>query len=315
MHAPLVRFIPIKLSQLKDHVTNMHRNTNLIFSSEYKDLKDIEPKHSTESAQIQACRSKNRYTNILAFDHSRVKLLPIEDEPGSDYINANYIQGFNSKREYIATQGPLPSTNNDFWRMVWEQKAAIIVMLTKCMENGKVKCDKYWPDVKEPVYYGELVVNVTSESIIHDYVIQVIEITLDKEKRKVFHFSYLSWPDMGCPKDPTSLLNFATTVRKYVKPNLRTPIIVHCSAGVGRTGTYIAIDYLMQFVQNHNEIDIFNFVYQMRDQRCNMVQTEDQYVFIHDSMVNFLSDDDEDGDQEFSHADENIYENTGFIKD
>ncbi|KAK3598813.1 hypothetical protein CHS0354_007415 [Potamilus streckersoni] len=311
---------PIKLSELQSHVNTMHRDSNVGFSTEYKFLKEIEPKHSTEAAESQACRSKNRYTNILPYDHSRVKLLPIEDEEGSDYINANYIQGYNSKREYIATQGPLPATRDDFWRMVWEQSAEIIVMLTKCTEKGRVKCDKYWPDVNEPVYHGELIVNVSSESILGDYIIRVIQLRLAQMTKKVYHFSFLNWPDMGCPKAPTALLNFVTSVRTYVKPNFQSPIVVHCSAGVGRTGTFIAIDHLMQQVRDYDEVDIFNLVYEMRNQRCNMVQTEDQYVFIHDSILEYITEnvdgEEEEGIYINKDADHNnVYENTTFIQD
>ncbi|KAK3598811.1 hypothetical protein CHS0354_007413 [Potamilus streckersoni] len=315
---------PIQLSHLRMHVEHMHKDSNIGFSSEYKFIKEIEPKHTTDIAGSESCRSKNRYTNILPYDHSRVKLLPTEDEEGSDYINANYIQGCNSKREYIATQGPLPATRDDFWRMVWEQNAEIIVMLTKCMEKGRVKCDKYWPDVNEPVYYGELIVNVTSESILSDYIIRVIELKLNTGEnqmaRKIYHFSFLNWPDMGCPKDPAALLNFITSVRTYMKPNYQSPIIVHCSAGVGRTGTFIAIDHLMQHLRDSVEVDIFNLVYEMRNQRCNMVQTEDQYVYIHDSILELITED-EDGEEEEpiyenKHMDvENVYENTAFIKE
>ncbi|KAL3882876.1 hypothetical protein ACJMK2_029179 [Sinanodonta woodiana] len=311
---------PIQLSNLRMHIEDMHKDSNMKFSSEYKFIKEIEPKHTTDIAQSESCRSKNRYTNILPYDHSRVKLLPIEDEEGSDYINANYIQGYNSKREYIATQGPLPATRDDFWRMVWEQSAEIIVMLTKCMEKGRVKCDKYWPDVNEPVYYGDLIVNVTSESILCDYIIRVIEIKLNQTTKKVYHFSFLNWPDMGCPKDPLALLNFVTAVRTYVKPNFQSPIIVHCSAGVGRTGTFIAIDHLMQHVRDSVEIDIFNLVYEMRNQRSNMVQTEDQYVYIHDSILEYITEEDDDEDEEPIYENkpmdgEQIYENAAFLKD
>ncbi|KAL3882800.1 hypothetical protein ACJMK2_029107 [Sinanodonta woodiana] len=311
---------PIKLSELKNHVDTMHKDSNVGFSTEYKFLKEIEPKHSTEAAESQACRSKNRYTNILPYDHSRVKLLPIEDEEGSDYINANYIQGYNSKREYIAAQGPLPSTRDDFWRMVWEQSAEIIVMLTKCTEKGRVKCDKYWPDVNEPVFHGELIVNVSSESTLGDYIIRVIQLRLAQITKKVYHFSFLNWPDMGCPKAPAALLNFVTSVRTYVKPNFQSPIVVHCSAGVGRTGTFIAIDHLMQQVRDYDEVDIFNLVYEMRNQRCNMVQTEDQYVYIHDSILEYITEDDDGEEEEGIYINKdadhnNIYENTAYIQE
>ncbi|XP_062589565.1 phosphatidylinositol phosphatase PTPRQ-like isoform X2 [Saccostrea cucullata] len=290
---------PVKNAEFAEHVQRMHADSNLMFSNEYKLLKETCPAHTTKAAEVQVNRIKNRYTNILAFDHSRVKLLPTEDDEGSDYINANYIPGYSSQREYIATQGPLPFTRDDFWRMIWEQNVSIIVMLTQLVERGRRKCDIYWPEAtREPVYYGDLVVEIESESTLPDYVLRVMSVKLGNRTRKVKQLHYLKWPDMGCPETTWLLLNFVGATRLYLPHNDPGPIVVHCSAGVGRTGTFIAVDFLMQHVSSSDVIDIYDYVMKMRNNRPNMVQTEDQYVFIHDCIRDYINRSDEDSDDE-----------------
>ncbi|XP_056016876.1 receptor-type tyrosine-protein phosphatase H-like [Ostrea edulis] len=306
---------PVKIADLAQHVHKMHADSNLLFSKEYKLVKDTCPTHTTKAAETQVNRIKNRYTNILSYDHSRVKLLPTEDDEGSDYINANYIPGYNSEREYIATQGPLPFTRDEFWRMIWEQNVSIIVMLTQLVERGRRKCDIYWPDTtREPVYYGDLVVEIESESTLPDYVLRVMSVKLGDTRKTVKHFSYLAWPDMGIPETSEAMLKFAKEVRSHQPPPAtnRGPFVVHCSAGVGRTGTYIAVDYLMQHVRTSDVIDIYNLVMKMRNNRPNMVQTEDQYIFIHDCIKDFVNrgDDDDSEEGESAEGEVNpIYEN------
>nr|XP_022292898.1 tyrosine-protein phosphatase 10D-like isoform X5 [Crassostrea virginica] len=291
----------VKIAEFANYVQKMHADSNLLFSSEYKTLKETCPTHPTKAAEVQVNRIKNRYTNILAYDHSRVKLLPTEDDEGSDYINANYIQGFNSQREYIATQGPLPFTRDDFWRMIWEQNVSIIVMLTQLVERGRRKCDMYWPEAsREPVYYGDLIVELESESTLPDYVLRVMSVKLGDTRKIVKQFSFLAWPDMGIPETSETMLKFAKDVRGHAPLPVsdRGPIVIHCSAGVGRTGTFIAVDYLMQFVRTSDVIDIYSYVMKMRNNRPNMVQTEDQYVFIHDCLRDFVNQNSEDDDEE-----------------
>ncbi|KAL5011077.1 hypothetical protein ScPMuIL_013382 [Solemya velum] len=297
---------PVKLSNFLTHVTDMKRDSNLKFAEEYRILKEKSPCHPCTEAEKIPNRIKNRYTNILPYDHSRVKLLPLDDEDGSDYINANYMPGFSSQREYIAAQGPLPGTKDDFWRMVWEQNVHIIVMLTQLKERGKIKCDKYWPDqVKEPVFIGDLIIQMYSESVLPDYTIRVIELKLGDRSRIVKQFHFLKWPDFGCPEKTWPVINFIVAVRLHM-PHIRgCPNIIHCSAGVGRTGTFITVDHLIQHIQEHDDIDIYGLVYQLRDNRPNMVQTEDQYVFIHDCMRDYMLAADEADDE----GDENIYMN------
>ncbi|KAK3096989.1 hypothetical protein FSP39_005443 [Pinctada imbricata] len=287
----------IQKSQFARKVEDLHADSNLIFAKEYKVIKENSPSHATEAAEQQSTRNKNRYTNILAYDHSRVKLLPTEDEEGSDYINANYIPGFNSQREYIATQGPQNCTKDDFWRMIWEQNVNVIVMLTQLIERGRRKCDQYWPNnTREPVFFGDLIVEMESESPMNDYILRVFSLKLGKNVKNVKHFQFLAWPDMGIPQTTECMLYFVRGVRDHTPAQRRGPIVVHCSAGVGRTGTFIAVDHLMQHVRTHDHLDIFNLVLAMRDNRTNMVQTEDQYIFIHDCIKDYI--------EELEHEDE-----------
>ncbi|XP_053398119.1 receptor-type tyrosine-protein phosphatase beta-like [Mercenaria mercenaria] len=319
---------PIKLSDFPDAVEKMHTDSDLRFADAYKLLKEKSPNHPMTAAEQQSCRLKNRYTNILPFDHSRVKLRPSDDIEGSDYINANYIPGYTSRREYIATQGVMQATVDDFWRMIWEQNVDTIVMLTKLMEKRRHKCDKYWPDLGEPAFYGDLVVSLQSESNLSDYTIKIFEVKMREQRKMVRHFSYLKWPDMGCLETPELLLEFVKAVRQYTTRKKRTtsgPTVVHCSAGVGRTGTFIAVDYLLQHIRDHDEVDIFSLVLEMRNHRLNMVQTEDQYVYIHECLKSFITTDEEEEDENedehvyvntsFGAQEENIYENSGYQKD
>ncbi|XP_021372257.1 tyrosine-protein phosphatase 10D-like isoform X2 [Mizuhopecten yessoensis] len=311
----VVKARKIKVSEFAEKFYELSKDSNMKFSEEVKLLKEISPVHKTSCAEEQAVRIKNRYTNILAFDHSRVKLLPLDEEDGSDYINANYIPGHNSKREYIAAQGPLVCTKDDFWRMIWEQNVSVIVMLTQLVERGRRKCDQYWPEVvSEPFYFGDLIVRIDSESNLPDYVIRVISLQLNNRKKKMKQVHYLKWPDMGCPDTSWLLLNFVQDVRLFMPHQNPGPIVVHCSAGVGRTGTFIAVDHLIQKLNaGHQEVDIFNMVLGMRNERPNMVQTEDQYIFIHECIKDFLSSDEDEEEEEEDEEDEDncepIYEN------
>ncbi|XP_052242472.1 tyrosine-protein phosphatase 10D-like [Dreissena polymorpha] len=283
----------VELTAFPSHLEKMHKDSNLLFADAFKMLKDKSPVHPCSAAESQQCRPKNRYTNIMPFDHSRVKLRALDDVEGSDFINANFVPGYTSPRAFIATQGPMQMTFDEFWRMVWEQNVDTIVMLTKLVEKGRIKCDQYWPNTNDPVFYGEVVVSIKSESNLSDYTLKIFEIKTSKgASRMVKHFWYLKWPDMGCPEDPKMLLDFVKTVRQHTnRPDRTSPTVVHCSAGVGRTGTFIAVDNLLQHIRDHDSVDIFQLVLDMREHRCNMVQTEDQFVFIYECLKAFITTD------------------------
>ncbi|XP_035825658.1 tyrosine-protein phosphatase 10D [Aplysia californica] len=302
---------PVSLSKFMEHVEMMHKDSNLLFSEEYKAVTQLSPKESTAVANNPGCRPKNRYTNVLPFDHARVKLLPTDDDDSSDYINASFIPGFRGPREYIAAQGPLPSTTEDFWRMVWENGVTAVVMLTQCVERGKVKCEEYWPaDPSTPVYFGDLHVTLRSASVLPDYVIRVMDVKLGNYNRTIHQFHFLKWPDFGCPDKTYLLLNLVAAVRDHTPHNPNHPMLVHCSAGVGRTGTFIALDILLQQIRTDDisTVDIFGLVLSMRKNRPLMVQRENQYIYIYDCLRDAMMDESED-EASVATLDDPVYQN------
>ncbi|GAB1597278.1 tyrosine-protein phosphatase 10D-like isoform X2 [Argonauta hians] len=272
---------PVKSIDFETHLNQMSADSEYQFAEEFESLKEVGVNNSSEAAHLNYNRPKNRFVNILPFDFSRVKLSSSDDDVdnGSDYINANYIAGFKARREYIAAQGPLRATRDDFWRMVWEQNVHNIVMLANCIENQRQKCDHYWPETEEPRVYGNIRVERLNETITADWTISEFLVSYKKQSRHLLHFHFTSWPDFGVPSSPQSLVIFVRLVRKKLK-NIG-PIVVHCSAGVGRTGTYIAVDHSLQDLEENKEVDILRVVRDLRGFRCQMVQTEGQYIFIH----------------------------------
>ncbi|XP_063073305.1 receptor-type tyrosine-protein phosphatase O [Engraulis encrasicolus] len=277
---------PVQLDDFDPYIKDMSKDSAYKFSLQFEELKSVGLDLSHEAADLPVNRPKNRYTNILPYDFSRVKLISMHNDEGSDYINANYIPGYNSPREYIATQGPLPETRNDFWKMVLQQKSHIIVMLTQCNERRRVKCDHYWPFTDEPVGYGEITVEMLSESESADWTVRNFRLNYADESQDVLHLNYTSWPDHGVPTVNAieTILQFVQIVRQQVN-RTKGPIVVHCSAGVGRTGTFIALDRLMQHIRAHEFVDVLGLVSEMRSHRLSMVQTEEQYVFIHQCVL------------------------------
>ncbi|XP_057180744.1 receptor-type tyrosine-protein phosphatase O isoform X1 [Triplophysa rosa] len=296
---------PVQLNDFDVYIKDMSKDSAYKFSLQFEELKSVGLDLTHEAADLPVNRPKNRYTNILPYDFSRVKLISLHNDEGSDYINANYIPGYNSPYEYIATQGPLPDTRNDFWKMVLQQKSRIIVMLTQCNERRRVKCDHYWPFTEEPVAYGEVTVEMMSETDSPEWTIRNFRLGYADETQDVLHFNYTSWPDHGVPTVNAieSILQFVQIVRQQVN-RTKGPIIVHCSAGVGRTGTFIALDRLMQHIQEHEYVDILGLVSEMRSHRLSMVQTEEQYVFIHQCVLLMWKK-----KKHLSHTSDVIYEN------
>lgn len=191
---------PVKLKDFLEHYRFMSADSDIRFSEEYEDLKQVGRDQASTFADLPCNRPKNRFTNILPYDHSRVKLQPTDDEEGSDYINANYVPGFTSPREFIVTQGPLHSTRDDFWRMVWESNSRAIVMLTRCVEKGREKCDHYWPYDMQPQFYGEISVLVLNQSQFADWTVSEFKVVRGDSSRIVRHFHFTTWPDFGVPE-------------------------------------------------------------------------------------------------------------------
>ncbi|XP_013859802.1 receptor-type tyrosine-protein phosphatase delta isoform X27 [Austrofundulus limnaeus] len=274
---------PIPVMELADHVERLKANDNLKFSQEYESI-DPGQQFTWEHSNLEVNKPKNRYANVIAYDHSRVLLSAIDGVPGSDYINANYIDGYRKQNAYIATQGSLPETFGEFWRMIWEQRSAIIVMMTKLEERSRVKCDQYWP-TRGTETYGLIQVTLLDTVELATYCVRTFALFKNgsSEKREVRQFQFTAWPDHGVPEHPTPFLAFLRRVKACNPPDAG-PMVVHCSAGVGRTGCFIVIDAMLERIKHEKTVDIYGHVTLMRAQRNYMVQTEDQYVFIHDAL-------------------------------
>uniref|UniRef100_A0A8P4G8W9 protein-tyrosine-phosphatase n=1 Tax=Dicentrarchus labrax TaxID=13489 RepID=A0A8P4G8W9_DICLA len=273
----------IRVADLLQHITQMKCAEGYGFKEEYESFFEGQSA-PWDSAKKDENRMKNRYGNIIAYDHSRVRLQPQDGESGSDYINANYVDGYHRPNHYIATQGPMQETVYDFWRMIWQENTAAIVMVTNLVEVGRVKCCKYWPDDTE--IYGDMKVTLIETQLLSEYVIRTFAVEKRgvAEIREIRQFHFTGWPDHGVPLHATGLLGFIRRVKAKTPPTAG-PTVVHCSAGAGRTGCFIVIDIMLDMAEREGVVDIYNCVRELRARRVNMVQTEEQYVFIHDAIL------------------------------
>uniref|UniRef100_A0A3B4XBW9 Tyrosine-protein phosphatase non-receptor type 13 n=1 Tax=Seriola lalandi dorsalis TaxID=1841481 RepID=A0A3B4XBW9_SERLL len=253
---------------------------------EFENLQNLQPLDDCLIGQTKENKKKNRYKNIVPFDTTRVML-------GKDggYINANFIN-MPVKDEnfmYIACQGPLPTTLGDFWQMVWEQKSNVIAMMTQEVEGGKVKCQRYWPDTPRTAEMVDdrLQIMLIKDQYLDNFVIRLIEVkdVQTNEIQRVTHLNYTGWPDHGTPSQPEQLLTFISYMRHIHQSG---PIITHCSAGIGRSGTLICIDVVLGLISKDADFDISDVVRNMRLQRQGMVQTEDQYIFCYQVILYVL---------------------------
>uniref|UniRef100_A0AAZ3RE06 Receptor-type tyrosine-protein phosphatase kappa n=1 Tax=Oncorhynchus tshawytscha TaxID=74940 RepID=A0AAZ3RE06_ONCTS len=266
----------IRVADLLQHITQMKCAEGYGFKEEYESFFEGQSA-PWDSAKKDENRMKNRYGNIIAYDHSRVRLQPLEGEQNSDYINANYVD--------VSTHtSPMQETVFDFWGMVWQENTAAIVMVTNLVEVGRVKCCKYWPDDTE--IYRDIKVTLIETQLLSEYVIRTfaVEKRGAHEIREIRQFHFTGWPDHGVPYHATGLLGFVRRVKAKTLSNAG-PMVIHCSAGAGRTGCFIVIDIMLDMAEREGVVDIYNCVRELRSRRVNMVQTEEQYVFIHDAIL------------------------------
>ncbi|XP_072123606.1 phosphatidylinositol phosphatase PTPRQ isoform X2 [Mobula birostris] len=280
---------PINKKSFLQHVEELCVNNNLKFQEEFAELPKIGQELTSSDADLPWNQTKNRFANIKPYNNNRVKLMLEPSVPGSDFINASYMSGYLCPNEFIATQGPLPGTVADFWRMIWETRSKSIVMLTHCFEKGRIRCHQYWPEDNKPVtVFGDIVITKLAENIQADWTIRELKIEKYGDCMMVTHFNFTSWPEHGVPETSAALIHFAKLIRAN-RANDNTPIVVHCSAGVGRTGVFIALDHLIQHVKHHDFVDIFGFVADLRSERMCMVQNLAQYMFLHQCALDLMN--------------------------
>ncbi|XP_031750860.1 receptor-type tyrosine-protein phosphatase kappa-like isoform X2 [Xenopus tropicalis] len=262
-------------------------NSSLLLVGRPKEYKELPsgPLYPCAAASSEQNRTKNRYKKVIPYDNSRVILR--SDPSGSGYINASYIDGYRHPKFFIATQGPLPETVAHFWNMVWQENSSVIVMLTGLEEQNKVKCERYWPE--ETQTYGDIRVSVQSSTqtgalVTRSLALQKVGGTA---QRTVEHLHYLQWPDHGVPNKPSGLLQLVEQMNECKLPG-SGPVIVHCSAGIGRTGTLLALDILLKRARAEGKVNVYECTLQMRRKRLNMVQTQGQYVFLYDVLLETL---------------------------
>ncbi|TKS87657.1 Receptor-type tyrosine-protein phosphatase N2 [Collichthys lucidus] len=266
------------LSYMEDHLKNKNR-----LEREWEALCSYQAEPSVCGVgQGEQNSKRNRSDAVVVYDHSRITLKAENNHSNSDYINASPIMDHDPRNPtYISSQGPLPSTVADFWQMVWESGCVVIVMLTPLSENGVKQCHHYWPDEGSDVYHI-YEVNLVSEHIwCEDFLVRsfYLKNLQTNETRTVTQFHFLSWMDRGIPNSARTLLDFRRKVNKCYRGR-SCPIIVHCSDGAGRSGTYILIDMVLnRMAKGAKEIDIAATLEHLRDQRAGMVQTKEQFEF------------------------------------
>ncbi|XP_068587432.1 tyrosine-protein phosphatase non-receptor type 12 isoform X2 [Cebidichthys violaceus] len=260
------------------------------FGSDFMRLRRLSTKYRTEKiyptnvGEKEENVKKNRYKDILPFDHTRVKLTLKTTNQDTDYVNANFIKGMDGPEAYIATQGPLQNTVIDFWRMNWEYNVAVIVMACREFEMGRKKCERYFPlHGEESMSFGPFRISCESEQTRTDYFLRTLTVENENETRRITQFHYMNWPDHDVPSSFDSILDMIALMREY-QENDDVPICVHCSAGCGRTGAICAIDYtwnLLKAGKIPEDFNVFRLIQEMRTQRHSAVQTKEQYELVH----------------------------------
>ncbi|XP_056003190.1 receptor-type tyrosine-protein phosphatase epsilon-like isoform X1 [Ostrea edulis] len=276
----------IVVKDLLNTIRQKAANESAGFMKEFK-LIPYGERFPCDTAKLEENKPKNRFKTISPYDHSRVEL---ETGAGfeSDYINANYIEDMDGARHYIACQGPIPATLVDHWRMIWQEGVQYIVMLTNLIEGPKVKCHQYWPSDGHELDVNPFSITLLEEKVYACYVVRKMTVHMKRVSgsRTVVQFHYTRWPDHGTP-NPLNLLVFL----RYFRHKINTPqhpILVHCSAGIGRTGTFIALDVLSRYGDVHHRVNVVEFVKAMRKDRMTMIQNADQYIFLYRALYEYF---------------------------
>uniref|UniRef100_G3PUF9 protein-tyrosine-phosphatase n=1 Tax=Gasterosteus aculeatus aculeatus TaxID=481459 RepID=G3PUF9_GASAC len=287
-----------------DLVEHVKRQKKKGIYQEYEEIRKEPPAGPFDYSKKLSNQIKNRYSDVLCLDQSRVRLCQLcdDEDETSDYINASFMDGYKRRNAYIATQGPLPKTFCDFWRMVWEQMVLLIVMTTRVVERGRVKCGQYWPlEEGRTEQHGHFLVRNTHVQAFQDFKLSHLELynTQSGERRDVLHYLYVSWPDFGVPKSASAMLDFREHVLQrreaavkslgssWTGPPGGPPVVVHCSAGIGRTGTFCTLDICLSRLEDIATVDIRQTVRRMRTQRAFSIQTWDQYYFCYTAVIEY----------------------------
>ncbi|XP_076306980.1 tyrosine-protein phosphatase 69D-like isoform X2 [Tachypleus tridentatus] len=279
---------PVSADDLPNAYVEKHKDNDLFFQHEFESLPEKFKDRTNHASDNPENLCKNRYPDVKSFDQTRVQL-PIEDGiKGSDYINANFVEGYRGRKMFICAQGPLERTVVDFWKMIWEHKVTVIVMLTGVEEHGKVKCAQYWSD-EEPKEVEKLyTVTVISTIKYSDYIVRRFQVQHKKDgfmdEREILQFHFILWKDFLAPEQPSWLLRFIKRVNEHYVSD-RGPLLVHCSAGVGRTGTFVAIDTLLQELDEEGQVNVYACISNLRRSRNYLVQSLKQYIFVYRALM------------------------------
>uniref|UniRef100_A0A8C9ZL35 protein-tyrosine-phosphatase n=1 Tax=Sander lucioperca TaxID=283035 RepID=A0A8C9ZL35_SANLU len=284
----------LDVSSLEGHLHKLHNTfadgDRVGLEEEFKKLTNMRiMKENMRMGNLPANMKKNRVLQIIPYDFNRVILSMRRGQEFTDFINASFIDGYRQKDYFIATQGPLMHTVEDFWRMVWEWKCHSIVMLTELQEREQDKCCQYWP-AEDSVTYGDYTVELKGDTLCDTFSLRDLVLTFvpEKQTRVIRHFHFHGWPEVGIPTEGKGMIDIIASVQRQQQQSGNHPIVVHCSAGAGRTGTFIALSNILERVKAEGLLDVFQTVKSLRMQRPHMVQTVEQYDFCYRVVQDFV---------------------------
>uniref|UniRef100_A0AAX7UWA9 protein-tyrosine-phosphatase n=1 Tax=Astatotilapia calliptera TaxID=8154 RepID=A0AAX7UWA9_ASTCA len=284
----------LDVCSLEGHLQRLHNtrapHDRLGLEEEFRKLTNVRiMKENMRTGNLPANMKKNRVLQIIPYDFNRVILSVKRGQEFTDYINASFIDGYRQKDYFIATQGPLSHTVEDFWRMVWEWRCHSIVMLTELKEREQEKCYRYWPS-EGSVTFGDYTVELTGDTQCETFTLKDMVLTYrpEKQSQHVRHFHFHGWPEIGIPAEGRGMIDIIAAVQRQQQQSGNRPIIVHCSAGAGRTGTFIALSNILERVKAEGLLDVFQTVKSLRMQRPHMVQTVEQYDFCYRVVQDFV---------------------------